>query len=560
MKRILSVLSGLAIVVAASTANAQINWATGAPGGTPNGSVDFTPSANLFLDLGIPAAQVGGERGNPGAEPPIESTATDYTIAAWINTRDDNGFGEAVDNRWWLGSGNQGIHLGIFDTSKLRSGHWNSDISGTSIIPSNTWVHVTYVFDADGGTLDPATGVQNGSVEIFFNGISEGAPVDQLAPNNATTNLILGSRNGGTDAALGWNGLIDDVAIFTSVLPAADVATLAGDSSQAIALGAAAYYDFEDDQSGTTAANAGTLGTDLAGITGELPPPPPAASWVAGAPGGSSGGAASFAGGNQEFLQTDIPAITLGDRAAPLDYTVSAWINSAVDNGFGEAGDNHWWFGTGTRGIHLGIFDTSKLRSGHWGADVSGTTIVPANTWVHATYVYDADGGSLGTGATTIYFNGVAEGTFDQIGANQADTDLIIGSRSGGRDSWNGIVDDVAIFTTALSAADVSTLAGDATQAVALGAITYYDFEDDQEGTTAANAGTIGSALGGMIPNGGMVLKGDVDLDGGVTFLDIQPFIGVLSTNGDQAEADCDCNGEVNFLDIQPFITILATQ
>ena len=53
-------------------------------------------------------------------------------------------------------------------------------------------------------------------------------------------------------------------------------------------------------------------------------------------------------------------------------------------------------------------------------------------------------------------------------------------------------------------------------------------------------------------------LKGDVDLDGSVTFLDIQPFITVLSGGGFQAEADCDCSGDVTFLDIQPFIDILA--
>ena len=567
MKRFLSVLSGLAIVAAATTAaNAQVGWAIGAPGGTSGGSLEFTPGVGVLLDTGIPAAQVGGDRGNAAAMPPVPSTASDYTITAWINTRGDNGFGEATDNSWWLGTGNQGIHLGIFDTSKLRSGHWGSDISGTSIVPANTWVHVAYAYDADGGTVDAVTGVQNGAVEIFFNGVSEGAPQDQLAPNNSTTNLILGTRDNG--GGPGWDGFIDDVAVFTSVLSAGDINTLAGDSSQAIALGAAAYYDFEDDQTGTTAANAGTLGTDLSGITGELPPAPPAASWVSGAPGGSPGGAASFAGGNMEFLQTDIPAMTLGIRGSEVDYTVSAWINSAVDNGLGEAADNLWWFGTGDQGVHFGIFDTSKLRSGHWGADVSGTSIVPANTWVHATYVYDADGGTvdpttgLATGASTIYLNGVAEGPAqDQVGPNRANTDLIIGSRSNGRESWNGIVDDVAIFTSALSAADVATLAADTTQAVALGAVTYYDFEDDQTGTTVANSGSLGSALDGMIPVGvGPVLKGDVDRDGGVTFLDINPFILVLSSNGFQLEADCDCDGDVDFLDIQPFINILAGQ
>ena len=56
----------------------------------------------------------------------------------------------------------------------------------------------------------------------------------------------------------------------------------------------------------------------------------------------------------------------------------------------------------------------------------------------------------------------------------------------------------------------------------------------------------------------GAVLLGDVDRSGVVDFLDISPFIVILSTGGFQAEADIDQNGVVNFLDISPFILILA--
>ena len=55
-------------------------------------------------------------------------------------------------------------------------------------------------------------------------------------------------------------------------------------------------------------------------------------------------------------------------------------------------------------------------------------------------------------------------------------------------------------------------------------------------------------------------LLGDVDLNGSVEFLDIQPFINVLSSNGFQCEADIDEDGMVTFLDIQPFIEILSGQ
>jgi len=53
---------------------------------------------------------------------------------------------------------------------------------------------------------------------------------------------------------------------------------------------------------------------------------------------------------------------------------------------------------------------------------------------------------------------------------------------------------------------------------------------------------------------------GDVNLDNTVDFLDISPFIDLLSTGGSQDEADIDRNGVVNFLDIAPFIVILSGQ
>ena len=57
-----------------------------------------------------------------------------------------------------------------------------------------------------------------------------------------------------------------------------------------------------------------------------------------------------------------------------------------------------------------------------------------------------------------------------------------------------------------------------------------------------------------------LVLLGDVNLDGEVTFLDISPFIAILSTAGFQVEADIDLDAAVTFLDIAPLIAILADQ
>ena len=52
---------------------------------------------------------------------------------------------------------------------------------------------------------------------------------------------------------------------------------------------------------------------------------------------------------------------------------------------------------------------------------------------------------------------------------------------------------------------------------------------------------------------------GDCNHDGVVNFLDIDPFISILSSGDYLAEADIDQNGVVDFLDIQPFIALLSS-
>lgn len=56
---------------------------------------------------------------------------------------------------------------------------------------------------------------------------------------------------------------------------------------------------------------------------------------------------------------------------------------------------------------------------------------------------------------------------------------------------------------------------------------------------------------------GSPTLLGDVNMDGSVTFLDIAPFISVLTSGGGQSEADINKDGAVNFLDIAGFINLL---
>ena len=84
--------------------------------------------------------------------------------------------------------------------------------------------------------------------------------------------------------------------------------------------------------------------------------------------------------------------------------------------------------------------------------------------------------------------------------------------------------------------------------------ITFNDLGPNTAGNTRGNASYASFAVGEVDD----ILLGDLNLDGMVNFLDISPFIGVLSNQGTQAEADLNQDGAVDFLDISPFIMVLS--
>ena len=110
--------------------------------------------------------------------------------------------------------------------------------------------------------------------------------------------------------------------------------------------------------------------------------------------------------------------------------------------------------------------------------------------------------------------------------------------------------------TAAVRQSDLMALAQGPTEAEVLESLNLNDF--DLTGDSIFDAADV-AAIQALVP-ATTVLLGDVNLDESVNFLDITPFIGVLSGSGipNQAEADCDENGVVNFLDITPFIAILS--
>jgi len=235
--------AGVAMAFTATTAQADISWAAGAPGGTSGGSLSFdglgdgtgNGEDNLLTGISGPGFLDGS-----------------YTVSAWLNA--DN----IATEQYAIGTTSQSLHVGLQGSAPFQ-GHWGNDLAGNTdvAIANNQWFHATFTFDS-------VTNEQT----IFINGVENASTNVNGAPNN-TNQILIGSRsnrggdNGGNRER--WTGEIDDVAFFTSVLTDAQIADLAANTTDALALGASAYYDFEDDQTGTTAAVQTAAGATVIG-------------------------------------------------------------------------------------------------------------------------------------------------------------------------------------------------------------------------------------------------------------------------------------------------------
>ena len=156
---------------------------------------------------------------------------------------------------------------------------------------------------------------------------------------------------------------------------------------------------------------------------------------------------ASFNGGHLDFFDIDMNSMIrdFGDGS----YTFACWMKP-----IGSAGGQGFMWGQTQQGIHNGIRNGGVLHSAHWGADWNASTVLEAEQWVHAAWVYDGD-----SDTATIYLNGQVDGgPRAQRAANGGGT-FIFGGRNNGELAYNGYVDDVTIWREVLPEGSIQSLA-----------------------------------------------------------------------------------------------------
>lgn len=166
-------------------------------------------------------------------------------------------------------------------------------------------------------------------------------------------------------------------------------------------------------------------------------------------------------GGDFAFDGTLYVQVPDAPELRPSEMTAEAWIfptaqggnhHAVIARGSSTSDDDAWW---------MGVFN-GKLRfwSGHLGSGavmLEAPSAIPLNQWTHLAVSFD--------GTKRLYVNGALVASQGGLGAlvyDPAAVPVIIGgdwARSAPVDLFNGQIDEVALYSRALSAAEVFSLA-----------------------------------------------------------------------------------------------------
>jgi len=207
--------------------------------------------------------------------------------------------------------------------------------------------------------------------------------------------------------------------------------------------------------------------------------------------------------GTDDYLTTDE-----SNLATSGDCTISLWFNSASLPGSGafdymfsltdgrSPGKDR---AIGIRGTGSDAQIVANTYASGWNLPFTNTSI-SASTWYHVAVVFTS-------GSAQVYFNGADKGSKSVTTGTIAYTQTVIGGMLySSANQFNGKIDEVSVFHSALSASDISTLRGGASAGTlgvpanisSLNPVGWWRNGDgtgdtDSGGGTPANTDTVGT-------------------------------------------------------------------
>jgi len=314
---------------------------------------------------------------------------------------------------------------------------------------------------------------------FYFDGVSQGCITH---PDNDDTaalqiaSLILGqeqdSFQGGFDSAQDWEGLLDELTIFDSVLNSNQINSIKTNiessknwdgSTRSCGLIPVAEYHFDETSWDGSAGDVKDTSNNNLHLTSYNAITNNSSPVISGTPGFCRYG--EFNGSNSYVqLDSDNSLISLAS-----ELSITAWINPDVlptgsnlkaivskDENYefhlNSSGEIFWWWGGGTKEL-----------------TTSGANITPS-TWYHLAITYK-------DGQQKIYIDGVEKATSSRTGNLTLNNDSFqVGQDQGfsGR-YFDGSIDEVRIFDRYLTQADVNTIKNDTRTCLA--SVDHYRLE-----------------------------------------------------------------------------------
>ena len=367
----------------------------------------------------------------------IDFGTGDFTLSAWIKTSGD-GWMRIVDKR----DASSGYTFNV-DTSEmihleLNDGGGNTGYSASTDISDDLWHHI--VASAD----------RSGNVTFYLDGSSDGtADISAKSGSiDSTSDLFIGA-DAPSGTGLSFDGNINEVAIWDEALTATEITALYNSGTPLDASADSGNYASSDGLQGYWRNDGDTTWTDRSTNSNH--------GTVAGSPasivltegitsGRDSQGFYLKDTGENVLTLNGAEYVEVGSAMSYTNHTISGWFNLS------ELGSNRIVFDArdanddGIRLMHNwgGLF-YYQLN----GSDVTKTT-PSINEWIHIACTYD------GT-TQKLYFDGVLESSATTSQVVSTTVNAVIGSLSYGSkaDSWKGLLDDIKVYSDALSATEV---------------------------------------------------------------------------------------------------------
>ncbi len=433
---------------------------TGSAANSGSTGIPDTGVAKYYTTFQQPGALVGDANksasfdGAQAIDVPFDAAlnTADFTVEVWAKTATvANGARSPLYNRGastidgWLFFANNGSPVWAFRT---YDGATRNNINSTAPVVADVWTHLVGVYDSATTTT-----------RFYVNGVEQGPGLVGPCTPNSSLPLRIGAAGNDTGAAgvNAWNGGVDEVALYNTVLSPADILSHYQNGTNAaratpyptlVQASAPVGYWRLNDPAGPippNPANSGTLGVAwngtyagdiLPGVAGPLPPTYPGFE--------STNHAVAMTNGF-----TSAPILPLGDTV-----TVTCWINRENST---SGGDLAWpaWLGDG--GMHM--LNDGELRY-HWKGNKwpwSSGLFVPAGVWTFCAMVVEP------TKATFYISNGT-----NLLSSVNVDTHLPLANTSplgfGGNQpgastrTYHGLLDESTVYDRALTQSEINTL------------------------------------------------------------------------------------------------------